>query len=166
MKLTLTEGKNLKALLGQMDEEAHMNFKYGVNMNLKKLNSALKPIEETEKQAREVLKDYDKAYEEAKNKIIMELGEDDGLGGMRIMPKSKNFKKWVERHNELITELKDKFKKEWETYDKKVEELAPKYEEEFEFIPYKIELSYVPAMSIKVLEVLQITYEIVYKKED
>lgn len=144
----------LKNLLEQMPEKADMRFKYGVNKNLKIVNSLLEPIETTEKQAREVLRDYDAEYEKEKNALIMDLGEMRADGGREINSNSPNFKKWLTRHTDLLKTLSEKYEAQLKDYEKNMLELTPQYDEEVDFTPYKVSIDITPELPRKVLEVL------------
>ena len=149
-----SEEKQLKNLLENMPEESNMIFKYGVNKNLALLKTAMKAMEKTEKQAREILKDYDSEYEKGRNELIMKLGEDDGRGGKSIRPDSANWDKWIKGHGKLMTDLDKKFEKEIAEYKVKVDEMQPLYEEESEYKPFHIKIDVCPDLPRKTLEYL------------
>ena len=149
-----SEEKQLKGLLERMPEDSSMVFKYGVNKNLSALKTANKELDKTEKQAREVLKDYDSEVEKGRNELIMKLGEDDGIGGKIIKPDSKNWDEWIKSRDKLTEKLDKKFAKEIEAYNKKIEEMKPIYEDDSTFVPYHIKLDVCPDLPRKTLEYL------------
>lgn len=144
----------LKNLLEQMPEEANMRFKYAVNKNIKIVKGLLEAIEETERQAREVLKDYDAEYEKEKNALIMDLGELRADGGKEINSNSPNYKKWIGKHSELLKNLSQKYEAQLKEYEKNMKELEPQYNEDVDFTPYKVSIDFTPELSRKVLEFL------------
>jgi chromosome segregation ATPase len=149
-----SEEKLLKQVLENLPEKADMKFKYGINKNITALNAAMKDLEKTEKQAREILAEYDKEAEKARNEKIMEWGEDTENGGKAIKPKSKNWAKWLEWSNTFFEELNKKYEKEIKEYEDKLEEMKPLYEQESDFKPFKVSIDVCPDMPRSVLAVL------------
>ena len=149
-----SEEKLLKQVLENLPEKADMKFKYGINKNITALKEAMKDLEKTEKQAREILAEYDKEAEKARNEKIMEWGEDDENDGKIIKPKSENWGKWVEWYNAFFEELNKKYEKEIAEYEAKREEMKPIYEQESDYKPYVMSIDVCPDLPRSVLQVL------------
>ena len=146
-----SEEKYLKSVLENLPEESDMKFKYGVNHNIRNLKVASETMEKTEKQAREILKDYDAEFEKERNQLITKLGTDTDNGGKEIKPDSENWDKWLKGIKKLQADLEKKYSKEIESYEEKMKEMMPIYEEESEFKPYKISIDICPQIRRKVL---------------
>ena len=146
-----SEEKYLKSVLEALPEESDMKFKYGINHNIRNLKVASEAMEKTEKQAREILKDYDAEFEKERNQLITKLGTDTPNGGKEIKPDSENWDKWLKGIKKLQTDLEKKYSKEIESYEEKMKEMMPLYEEESEFKPYKISIDICPQIGRKVL---------------
>jgi hypothetical protein len=149
-----SEEKLLKQVLENLPEKADMKFKYGINKNITALNAAMKDLEKTEKQAREILKDYDSEYEKTVNPKIMEWGEPDGKGNAVIKKDSEHWKEWTEFIQSFGKELDEKYEKEIKEYEDKLEEMKPLYEQESDFKPFKVSIDVCPDMPRSVLAVL------------
>ena len=146
-----SEEKQLKSILENLPEESDMRFKYGINHNLRNLKTASEAMEKTEKQAREIIKDYDAEFEKEKNALIMKLGTDTPNGGKEIKPESENWEKWMKGIKKIETDLEKKYEKEIAEYKSKIDEMLPIYDEDSEFKPYKINLDVCPDIPRRIL---------------
>lgn len=143
-----SEEKITRNFLNQMVvkyKNANLGFLYGIKKNFTGLNQSLKESDETEKEARDIIADYDKEFDKEKNPLIMKLGTDTPNGGKEIKPDSENWGKWVKGINKIETDLEKKYEKEIAEYKKRWDEqITPILESEGTYTPWHIDKDVCP----------------------
>lgn len=124
-------------------EDGCPKFIYGVQKNLIVLESILKAYKVTEAKISDLLKDYNSELEEARNPLILELGEEEN-GSKVIRPTSPKWGEYTEKYLPLSKAINEKYADVIEEYLQKIEELKPVLEEEIDFTPYVINVAYLP----------------------
>ena len=146
-----SEEKVVKVRLNQLVakyKDADFGFFYGIKKNFTSLNQSLNELDETEKEARKIIKDYDAEFEKERNQLITKLGTDTENGGKEIKPDSENWGKWVKAITKIQSDLEKKYEKELAEFNTKWnEQINPILEKEGTYTPYHIEQKVCPKLN-------------------